>query len=185
MAAMRRPSDNAAVSIFTAGRPSFGTGLLGKNRAQVSFQHEKGSTEDPKHTVPILGQITVHKNLDMALLEVPKLGRPAVKIDTAALSEGRRIAAIGYPAKDSERNPIFAPAIFGTNFGVKRAALGEVLDGTKSPDVFHDCSTLGGNSGSPLFSIETGLVVGIHRAGFFMYRNEAVDGASLDSFVSR
>jgi len=51
------------------------------------------------------------------------------------------------------------------------------------PTLFHDCSTLGGNSGSPVFQLETGRVIGIHRSGFFMYRNEAVDGASLDAFV--
>jgi S1-C subfamily serine protease len=162
---------------------TFGTGLLGAGKARVVFQQEKGSTNDAKHIVAIDGVIQIHNTLDMALLAVPKLGRPAVKIDTTTMSEGRRIAAIGYPAKDLARNPIFAPAVFGTNYGVKRAAIGEVLDGTRSPDLFHDCSTLGGNSGSPLFSLETGLVVGIHRAGFFMYRNEAVDGVSLGLFV--
>ena len=74
-------------------------------------------------------------------------------------------------------------AVFGTKFGVKRAALGEVLDGSGTPTLFHDCSTLGGNSGSPVFAVATGRVVGIHRSGFFMYRNEAVDGGSLDAFV--
>ena len=67
---------------------------------------------------------------------------------------------------------------------MKRAALGEVLDGTEAPELFHDCSTTQGNSGSPIFTLLTGEVVGIHRAGFFMYRNEAVDAAALRAFVA-
>jgi V8-like Glu-specific endopeptidase len=65
--------------------------------------------------------------------------------------------------------------VFANRFGVKRAALGEVLDGSESPTLFHDCSATQGNSGSPVFSLTTGKVAGIHRASFFMYRNEAVD----------
>jgi V8-like Glu-specific endopeptidase len=49
--------------------------------------------------------------------------------------------------------------------------------------VYHDCSTLGGNSGSPLFSLRTARVVGLHCEGYFMYRNEAIDGATLHAFV--
>ena len=67
---------------------------------------------------------------------------------------------------------------------MKRAALGEVLDGTEAPDLFHDCSTTQGNSGSPIFNLLTGQGVGIHRAGFFMYRNEAVDADHLRAFIN-
>ena len=66
---------------------------------------------------------------------------------------------------------------------MKCAALGEVLDGTESPALFHDCSTTQGNSGSPIFSLASGRVAGIHRAGFFMYRNEAVDADQLRQFI--
>ena len=119
----------------------------------------------------------------MVLLAIPKTGRPAVTLDGSGIADGTRVAVIGYPARDDVRNPIFTAAVFGTRFGVKRAALGEVLDGTATPTLFHDCSTLGGNSGSPVFTLDGCRVVGIHRSGFFMYRNEAVDGGSLDAFV--
>jgi S1-C subfamily serine protease len=162
---------------------TFGTGLLAPGRAQVMFQRETGTSDLPEHTVPINGVLRFHKTFDIALLEIPKTGRPAVTLDVNVPAEGVRVAVIGYPAKDEVRNPIFTGAIFGNKLGVKRAALGEVLDGAAAPTMFHDCSTLGGNSGSPVFSLATGRVVGIHRSGFFMYRNEAVDGASLDAFV--
>jgi hypothetical protein len=162
---------------------TFGTDLLGPGRAQVVFQRETGSNDLPQHIVPIEGVVRVHKTHDIALLALPRLGRPAVTLDAGGVSDGARVAVIGYPAKDEVRNPVFTAAIFGTRLGVKRAALGEVLDGTARPTLFHDCSTLGGNSGSPVFSLDTCRVVGIHRSGFFMYRNEAVDGPSLDAFV--
>ena len=162
---------------------TFGTGLLAAGRAQVAFQRETSSSDTAEHTVEIIGVIRVHRTFDMALLAIPKTGRPAVTLDDSDAADGSRVAVIGYPAKDEVRNPVFTAAIFGNKFGVKRAALGEVLDGTAVPSLFHDCSTLGGNSGSPVFSLETGNVVGIHRSGFFMYRNEAVHGASLDEFV--
>lgn len=162
---------------------SFGTEVLAAGGAKVNFQREDRATDAIEHIVDVAGVLSIHRTLDMVLLAVPKLGRPVVDIDVEAVSEGHRIAAVGYPAKDEARNPIFTGPIFKNRFGVKRAAIGEVLDGSKSPNLYHDCSTLGGNSGSPLFSLETGKAVGIHRAGFFMYRNEAIDGDSLNTFV--
>jgi S1-C subfamily serine protease len=162
---------------------TLGTEALIAGQARVVFQREDRATDKPEHIVEIDGVLSIHDHLDMVLLAVRKLGRPVVEIDTGPVTEGHRIAAIGYPANDEVRNPLFVGPVFQNKFGVKRAALGEILDGVKSPNLFHDCSTLGGNSGSPLFSLATGKVVGIHRAGFFMYRNEAIDGASLSGFV--
>jgi S1-C subfamily serine protease len=162
---------------------TFGTGALAAGRARVLFQREKGRTDAPDQIVMIEGVVRVHQNLDIALLAVAKLGRPTVDIDATPVDEGHQVATLGYPAADPERNPLFTPSIFRGDFGFKRAAIGEVLDGGRSPSLYHDCSTLGGNSGSPVFSLQTCRVVGIHRAGFFMYRNEAVDGASLKPFV--
>lgn len=172
-----------ATNRHVLGDLTMGTEVLSPGRSQIVFQREHKSTDLPEHIVPIERVVAVHKTMDMVLLGVPKLGRPVVTIDDAIMPEGQRIAAVGYPAKDAGRNPAFTSAVFGNTFGVKRAALGEVLDGTETPNLFHDCSTLGGNSGSPVFSLATGKVVGIHRAGFFMYRNEAVDGKTLATFA--
>jgi S1-C subfamily serine protease len=173
-----------ATNRHVLGDLTMGTELLGPGIAQVRFQREQGAADAPDHVVPIEGVVAIHETLDMALLAVRSVDRPAVDIDAGGAAEGARVAAVGYPAKDAVRNPIFSGAIFGTTFGVKRAALGEVLDGTGSPSLFHDCSTLGGNSGSPVFALETGKVVAIHRAGFFMFRNESVHGERLRPFVS-
>jgi V8-like Glu-specific endopeptidase len=62
---------------------------------------------------------------------------------------------------------------------MRRASVGEIRDGSLSPTIFHDCSTTQGNSGSPVFLLTTGEVAGIHRSGYFMYRNEAVAASEL------
>src|SRR5262249_2718761 len=59
---------------------------------------------------------------------------------------------------------------------------GEVI-AAESSRFYHDCSTLGGNSGSPVVSLKTCELVGVHRSGDFMYRNESVPATSLGPFV--
>jgi S1-C subfamily serine protease len=159
---------------------TFGTEVLAAGSAQVVFQREFGSNDDPANVVGITGVIDVASTVDIALLAVPKLGRPVAAIDVQPPAEGQRVVVIGYPARDAVRNPLFADAVFAGRYGVRRAAIGEMLDGTAAPHFYHDCSTLGGNSGSPVFSMQTGRVVGMHRSGFFMYRNEAIEGSALD-----
>jgi hypothetical protein len=105
-------------------------------------------------------------------------------IDPIGVDKGHPVVAVGYPSDDPLRNPLFISAIFDDRFGVKRAAPGEVT-GLASQSIFHDCSTLGGNSGSPILSMKSAHVVGMHRDGFFMYRNEAVNGALLNEFVKK
>jgi endonuclease G len=146
---------------------SKGTGQLEKGQAVVRFKFEAGMP-------------------DVALLKVDKQtftdARKPLELDTEPIEEGHPVVAVGYPFDDSKRNPLFISALFGGTFGVKRAAPGE-CSGRGAKSIFHDCSTLGGNSGSPIFSMKTGRVVGLHRDGYFLYRNEAVDGASLDAFI--
>ncbi len=161
-----------------------GSEFLGADVARVFFKQEDGATNPSEHIVPIKGVAAVHKTLDVVLLEMARLGRPVVTVAAAPVVEDTQVVAIGFPADDRVNNPLFLSGVFGTGFGVKRAALGEVLDGTASPVLFHDCSTTQGNSGSPLFDLSTGEVVGIHRAGFFMFRNEAVDADALRAFVA-
>ena len=164
---------------------SKGTRVLEKGQAVVRFKFESGSPESEKPT-NITGVIAVHSDLDIALLKVDKQKftqtRKPLSLDTAPVKTGLPVVAIGYPFDDSKRNPLFVSALFGGKFGVKRAAPGEVSSsGPKS--IYHDCSTLGGNSGSPILSMKTAQVVGLHRNGYFLYRNEAVDGASLNQLI--
>lgn len=163
-----------------------GTGVLEKGQAVVRLKYEHGAA-DTDAPVNITGVLAVHETLDIALLKVEKqkfndAWRPLL-LDPKPLAAGHAVVAVGYPFDDSKRNPLFISALFEGKFGVKRAAPGEV-SGLGARSIFHDCSTLGGNSGSPVLSMETARVVGLHRDGYFMYRNEAVDGASLTEFIN-
>ncbi len=172
-----------ATNRHVLGALTLGSEALGANAARVVFKHEFGQRDADEDRVPIEGVAAIHPTLDMVLLKTPKSNRQSVELDPVAATEGAQVVAIGYPAEDTINNPLFLTAVFQGKFGVKRAALGEVLDGTESPVLFHDCSTTQGNSGSPVFSLTSGMVVGIHRAGFFMYRNEAVDAEALRKFI--
>jgi len=160
---------------------SHGTDRLERGQARVLFVHEFNTPDEPP--VDITGVVSIHPTLDAVLLKLDTMPpRPALPINVAAIDSGLPVAAIGYPFRDPVRNPLFADTIFGNQYGVKRASPGEVI-GTGPSALYHDCSTLGGNSGSPILSLADATVVGLHRDGYFTYRNEAVDGAALHAFV--
>jgi len=164
---------------------SNGTGELEEWQAVVRFKYEAG-LPDEEEPVNITGVIAAHEELDIALLQVGKQkftkARKPFALDTKPIAAGHPVVALGYPMDDPVRNPLFIRALFGNVFGVKRAAPGEVSSlGEQS--IYHDCSTLGGNSGSPILSMKTARVVGLHREGSFLFRNAATDAASLGKFL--
>ena len=85
----------------------------------------------------------------------------------ASTETGRGVAVIGYPAKDSRtRIPDEMDRIFGSVYNVKRLAPGDVTAVSEQEQlVNHDCTTLGGNSGSAVLDLETGEAVALHFAG--------------------
>jgi V8-like Glu-specific endopeptidase len=65
--------------------------------------------------------------------------------------------------------------IFSEIYNVKRLQPGEISGETvKDFEIFHDCSTLGGNSGSPVIDLETHRVIGLHFGGRYMEKNHAI-----------
>ena len=172
-----------ATNRHVLGVLTLGSEVLAPGAARIVFKQEAQATNPPEHIVALEAVAAIHPKLDMVLLTLKKLGRPILEVDDTVLPDGARVAAVGYPANDPAHNPLFLSGVFQNKFGVKCAAVGEVLDGTESPALLHDCSTTQGNSGSPIFSLTSGRVAGIHRAGFFMYRNEAVDAGQLRQFI--
>lgn len=164
---------------------SRGTSLLQEGQGVVRFQWEDNSFV-PDQPWPILGVAAVHASLDVVLLRLKApaeaRNRPLPRISEAALDSDVDVVVAGYPAKDEARNPLFIRTIFGAAFEVLRASPGQ-LTGFETSGFTHDCSTLGGNSGSPVFSMATAEVVGLHRSGAFLWRNQAVDGASIGAFL--
>lgn len=114
---------------------------------------------------------------DLAFLRVAQIGgdSPPVPIGLSEIWQpDELVAVIGYPARDS-RIPDIAlmDQIFGNVYDKKRLAPGQLME-PRDDALLHDCSTLGGNSGSVLLSLETGEAVGLHFAGRFLQSNFAV-----------
>ncbi|WP_417353191.1 trypsin-like peptidase domain-containing protein [Flavobacterium alkalisoli] len=97
---------------------------------------------------------------------------------------GDIIATIGYPARD-ERIPDqkLVREIFGDVYDKKRLAPGEITH-VEGAIVKHDCSTLGGNSGSPLILIKNGKVAGLHFAGLYKEANFAVSSLTIAQLLT-
>ncbi|NMO21140.1 trypsin-like peptidase domain-containing protein [Pyxidicoccus fallax] len=132
-------------------------------------EHER----DVQAVLSIQDVIAIHPEHDLALLRLgPARGQAprtplrlaATKPDTTA---PRAVYTVGYPMKDHTNTP---PEVllryFENVFGVKRLQPGELL--SVDPDVkqlAHDCSTLGGSSGSPVVDLESNTVIGLHFGG--------------------
>ena len=83
-------------------------------------------------------------------------------------------AVIGYPAYDSRIPETgLMVRIFGRVYDKKRLAPGAVT-AVEENRILHDCSTLGGNSGSAVVDLDTGEVLGLHFSGRFLTTNYAV-----------
>jgi hypothetical protein len=161
------------------------TGKGAEPRGSVRFRCE----DDQYETEAV---ITIQKKIERSKFDIAALKlAKAVKSTPFAVAKGdveaeMQVAAIGHPFKDEDRNPEFIPVVFGSQFYVKRASPGEINAVPASGDAFdHDCSTLGGNSGSPVVSLKTGRVVGVHQEGFFLERNVAIGIVCLRSFLSK
>jgi hypothetical protein len=162
---------------------SGGTDIIDPGDAEVRFVRELGAPDEAP--VPVMKVLEFHPDEDAAILQLSPCAelekRKPLSWSATPLAESARLVVIGYPSSDS-RNPLFMDTIFGGKLDVKRLAPGEFI-GTKRGAVFHDCSTLGGNSGSPVVDMKTGKVVGLHRDGSFLARNEAVGAEALGEFV--
>lgn len=124
---------------------------------------------------------------DVAFLELdPTQAPPAVPLaDDKALLPQEFLAAIGYPAFDTRNNAADQQRIFGGRYDVKRLAPGWVKQ-QQQPTIFtHDCTTLGGNSGSMILSLAQGGAVGLHFSGVEGVENRAVRISQVKRLLDR
>lgn len=132
----------------------------------------------------------IHPYWDCALLEVRGLPANAKPLWVSAISrddaEKREVAAIGYPAFDPRNPEDVQDDLFEGEYQVKRlqpglvqAAADVASFGKVVSAMTHDCSTLGGNSGSGLIDLSTGEVLGLHFGGSYLDRNFAVPAQAL------
>ncbi len=128
--------------------------------------------------------IGIHEDRDLALLRVEPAGADgrslpeplAIAATEPADLYDRDVYVVGFPAYDGRRNdPEPIRRLFMDIFDVKRLQPGRaVAYSTRYSAVQHDCSTLGGNSGSPVFDLETHRIIGLHFGGSYRVGNYAV-----------
>jgi endonuclease G len=118
---------------------------------------------------------------DIALLRIEGEDLPsALPLADKEADPDQIVAIIGYPAFDSRNDPNDQARYFHDLYDVKRFAPGKVMQALSSRTTLrHDCTTLGGNSGSPLIRLEDRKVVGLHFAGVYGVENSAIGAATL------
>lgn len=148
--------------------------------ARVDYKEE--FQVDDANEFKINKVLGVHPKYDLALLSVAtKSGsRKAPGVLTLSskapqATKDGEVAVVGYPAADSRNGRTEQLDIFKNIFDVKRLLPGRSTGLASSPQVLgHDCSTLGGNSGSCVIDLETGHVIALHFGGQFLKGNVAV-----------
>lgn len=165
---------------------SLGAMELERGMAVVNLRQER-DVPDREGPAAILRVLAVHPTLDLAVFEIEPPaaaeGRAPLVVETSPTEVGKAVVAVGYPFADAERNPLFVDTLFEGVYGVKRASPGEVI-GLGREVIHHDCSTLGGSSGSPLLDMSTARILGVHARGGFAVRNTAVAGTALAGFIA-
>ena len=158
-------------------------------KAQIDFREEHARSEAVEHeVVEIVWVEQFDPNLpDMALLKIKRnnfLPPPIELLATLPKPDEAVIAVIGYPAWDYRNDASVMARIFGDIYGVKRLAPGFVTGADENFIFQHDCTTLGGNSGSVIIDTTTGKAVGLHYAGEFGVCNYAVCAQKIQERLS-
>ncbi|CAA0159726.1 peptidase S1 family protein [Tenacibaculum maritimum] len=137
---------------------------------KVDFKEEHDTGDTLEFDIKEVLHITKNSELDIALLRVQTQNHNGHKLpegleisyDPPTLKED--IYVVGYPAcSDNEQ---FLNDHFNGVSAVKQFAPGAFFRTCISNYIYHhDCTTWGGNSGSPLLDFRSGKVLGIHYAG--------------------
>lgn len=176
----RRRADGRAVFMRSPSGVPFGM--------KIDFEEEVGSTGDERTVaVAAVEYLADDLSADVALLRIEpgdfELPDPFDLADSEA-RKGHVVALIGYPAHDSRNDEADQARYFRDLYEVKRFAPGFIMQPlTGSTNLIHDCTSLGGNSGSPVLSLEHGKVVGLHFSGLYGKFNSAVGVETLKKLI--
>lgn len=157
--------------------------------AAIDFGHERSPADSVRATIEEVVYVDPHTSIELVRAKLPSNITP-LKLSLAGYAEldGRAVAAIGYPAWDPRIEASVLQRIFRGVVDVKRLLPGRALgiasfqpsQNRQVAEVLaHDCTTTGGCGGAPLVDLGTGLVVGIHFAGFFLEANYAILASAL------
>ncbi|PRY26123.1 endonuclease G [Aliiruegeria haliotis] len=177
----RRTSSGAGVFMFAPGAARYG--------ANIDFVEEVDAGPDSSALFKIekFTYLADDAAADIAIGRIAKPGSDAHALRVLELDDGsdkELVAVVGYPARDSLRNdPTHMEAYFKGLYDVKRFSPGFLREAGGATILGHDCTTLGGNSGSPVISLDSGKVVGLHYAGRYQQGNSAVRAATLQAVL--
>jgi hypothetical protein len=171
--------------VFKVGYPS------GLQSARIDFLEEFQRTDALEFAVESVLWMSEDREIepDVAFLRIkPASGGapmpPPIPL-AASASPGDIAITIGYPARDPDvPDQELVQQVFGEVYDKKRLAPGEILKVTDG-ELEHDCSTLGGNSGSAVIRLATGEALGLHFAGLFMEANYAVPAPKLRDLLNK
>lgn len=158
--------------------------------AAINFSEEVGEAHGTSITAP-MAKVEYLADLaaaDVALLRVEIAGfdlPDPLDLSHRGAQRDQLVAVIGYPAYDSRNSHDDQDRYFRGLYDVKRLAPGRILQpGGSALQLSHDCTTLGGNSGSPVISLDDGRVLGLHFSGRYGVANAAVDASTLRAVLS-
>ncbi len=178
----KRTFRGGAVYAYSPGNVRYG--------ANIDFVEEAGVNPDPNRSVPIkeFSYLADDISADVAIGRIRKTPHlahisPLPLADTDG-ENGETVGLIGYPAYDTRNVHKHMEAYFKGLYDVKRFAPGYLKKGDELGILSHDCTSLGGNSGSPLISLDRGVIVGLHFAGEYRVGNSAVRASTLKGILA-
>lgn len=161
--------------LFRAGR--FGDLL------EVDIDYRREMESEVRITARVTEVIWIEPDVtapDIAFLRVGVRSdgsRPGwIDLASEDASPDANVATIGYPARASSNiipDQAWMERIYGGTYDIKRVAPGKMTLPNRGWAT-HDCTTLGGNSGSVVVDLQSGKAVGLHFAGKYMVENYAI-----------
>ena len=174
------------------GKFKFRPGRFGEElRVKLDYRRELGSSVS--ESVRVNRVIWIERDTsgpDIALLGIEQgsdngTKRQSIPLATSDAAANSDVVVIGYPARapaDIIPNQEWMEQIYGGAYDVKRIAPGVVGPNSRGWAT-HDCTTLGGNSGSVVVDMNTGNAVALHFAGLYMIENYAVPASTIGKYL--
>lgn len=178
---------HVALQFLTQGAAGWvwSPGVLGAGGLRIDFREEYGVSGAEQFSLVEVLHVEADPGPDLALFRVDDSElstRPLVPSGEAVVDGA--VAVVGYPSRVPGLSPEVEEVleeVFGTIYEVKRLAPGKLL-AVSADRLSHDCSTLGGNSGSAVLDLESGAMIGLHSEGGAS-ENYAVPAAIVEDRV--
>jgi hypothetical protein len=110
-----------------------------------------------------------------------------IPVAGADIGPEQLVCVVGYPARASKKvipDQELMKDLYRDRYDIKRAAPGFTM-ATAGGTSRHDCTTLGGNSGSIIFDLREKKAAGLHFAGLYQETNYAVRASVLREYIDR